>query len=984
MAPVKLAGRLVLAAMAALGWALPGAAPAAAANLFDPAVEWKTLVTPHFRVNYAAENEAVARLAAGYAEEAHQILSPWLEEVPENRTEMTIVDHEDMVQGYSFPLPNNQIWLYLTSPASDQLMSRYDSWLRDLVIHEYTHLLHMEKTAGLAKLVNQVVGRSYFPNLFLPIFLIEGLAVHTETRWSSGGRGRDTAYQMYLRMAALADELAGIDQASGYFTIDHPGGEIPYIYGMAFYRHLATHYGADAPAKLAKLHASNPYVGVWGLDDELVSMTGKTAVQLWADMRAELKADARAQREAAMKRGPITPVRVHTTGGMHHRHPRFFPDGELAWAEWTGHGYANLVVKHVAKPDVKADAKPRRIITKSPFGSWDLSRDGRWLYHSRSWDDNRFTGFEDAFRWDVKAKKIERLSNRERLDMPAVSPDGRWVVAVKNGGGQTNLVRMRADGSKPTMLTELKDRTQLSSPAWHPRRDAIAVSAWRDGGRDLYLVHPERGTMTPLWRDRHVDQDPAWTPDGRHLVFASDRDGVYNLYAYELARKRLFRMTNVVGGLIEPAVSPDGKTVACAVYGVKGWDVGTLPWDPRTWVQVPLPAGDADMAQPGPKVDPAAFPAQTYDPLPSLRPKTWAPFGFMDERGPVWGFQTLGQDVLMRHYVFGAFGLGLASGRPFYSLGYSNEVLYPSFYAYAMDTPLISAPTVAGVPQWVVQRARYQGLSMTLPGLPSIFLQTQSATGDNFSLAFSAQNVQDENDVAALNLPERVRPRTGQTNTLSATYKYADNYKFAYSISPEGGTLATLGYEKALPAIGSNYDFDRVWVDLRRYAALPWPHHALAGRLSGGTNVGREAGDFFLGGAESSTLFNTIDLRTASSVGTRFMPLRGYGFAAQSGASALALSTEYRFPLYGVQRGLGIYPIFVRNVHGAVFAEAGQAWDGWFDWRRSLADVGFELRAQAHVQQAPTEIRAGVGQGLVATGRGPQWPAVFLEIGTFF
>lgn len=973
---MKLARRVALAALAALGWALP----AGAANLFDPSVEWKTIVTPHFRVNYAAENEAVARLAAGYAEEAHQILSPWLETVPENRTEMTIVDHEDMVQGYSFPLPNNQIWLYLTGPASDQLMSRYDSWLRDLVIHEYTHLLHLEKTDGLPTLVNQVVGRSYYPNMFLPIFLIEGLAVHTETRWSTGGRGRDTAYQTYLRVAALEDQLAGIDQASGYFTIDHPGGEIPYIYGMAFYRHLATHYGEDAPAKLAKAHAGNPYVGVWGLDDELQALTGKTAVQLWADMRAELKSDARAQRAAAIARGPLTPVALVTEGGMHHRHPRYLPDGELVWAEWTGHGYANLVGSH---PNKKT-ARPRRIITKSPFGSWDVSRDGRWLYHSRNWDDNRFTGFEDAFRWDLKHRKIERLSTRERLDMPAVSPDGRWVVAVKNGGGQTNLVKMRADGTRSAPLTRLTDRSQLSSPAWHPRRELIAVSAWRDGGRDLYLVHPERGTLTPLWRDRHVDQDPAWTPDGRHLVFASDREGVYNLYAYELATRKLFRMTNVVGGLIEPAVSPDGQRVACASYGVKGWDVATLPWDPASWRQVPTPMDEPGMAQPPPAVSPAGFPAQTYDPLPSLRPKTWAPFGFMDERGPVWGFQTLGQDVLMRHYVFGAFGLGLASGRPFYSLGYSNEVLYPSFYAYAMDTPLISAPTLDGVPHWVVQRARYQGLSMTLPGLPSIFLQTQSATGDNLSLAFNAQNVQNETDVAEHNLPERVRPRTGQTNTLSATYKYSDNYKFAYSISPEGGTLATLGYEKALPAIGSQHDFDRVWVDLRRYTGLPWEHHALAMRVSGGTNVGREAGDFYLGGAESSTLFSTIDLRTASSVGTRFMPLRGYGFAAQSGASALAMSTEWRFPLHNVQRGLGIYPIFVRNLHGALFLEAGQAWDGWFDWRRSLADVGLEVRAQAHFQQAPTEIRAGVGQGLVATGRGPQWPMVFLELGTYF
>ena len=93
---------------------------------------------------------------------------------------------------------------------------------------------------------------------------------------------------------------------------------------------------------------------------------------------------------------------------------------------------------------------------------------------------------------------------------------------------------------------------------------------------------------------------------------------------------------------------------------------------------------------------------------------------------------------------------------------------------------------------------------------------------------------------------------------------------------------------------------------------------------------------------------------------------------------------EWRFPLLDVQRGYDTFPFFLRSLHGAVFTEAGQAWDGAFDWRRSLLDVGLELRAQAHVQQAPTELRAGIGQGLVAASRAPQWPVVFAEVGTYF
>ena len=199
---VKLTRRLSLALAL---WAAALAAPAGAASIFDPAIDWRTIVTPHFRVNYPAEYEAMARLAAGYAEEAHQTLSPWLDSVPEQRTELTLLDSEDTVNGFGFPLPNNQIFIYLTSPPADELMGKYDSWLRDLLMHEYTHVLHMEKTAGYPALLKRIVGRSYFPNMIVPIFMLEGLAVHTETKHSTGGRGRDTAYKTYLRMAALED-----------------------------------------------------------------------------------------------------------------------------------------------------------------------------------------------------------------------------------------------------------------------------------------------------------------------------------------------------------------------------------------------------------------------------------------------------------------------------------------------------------------------------------------------------------------------------------------------------------------------------------------------------------------------------------------------------------------------------------------------------------------------------------------------------------
>jgi outer membrane protein assembly factor BamA len=158
----------------------------------------------------------------------------------------------------------------------------------------------------------------------------------------------------------------------------------------------------------------------------------------------------------------------------------------------------------------------------------------------------------------------------------------------------------------------------------------------------------------------------------------------------------------------------------------------------------------------------------------------------------------------------------------------------------------------------------------------------------------------------------------------------------------------------------------------------------LAVRASGGAAIGEQAGNFFLGGFDSATLLTNVDLRTASSVGQRQLPMRGYPFGVSTGPKAAALSAEYRFPIASVQRGYSIYPIFVRNVHGAVFAEAGQAWKDGFDWGQNLYSVGAELRAQTHFMQAPSEVRLGIGQGLIRQGAGVQWPQLYADVGAYF
>jgi len=97
-----------------------------------------------------------------------------------------------------------------------------------------------------------------------------------------------------------------------------------------------------------------------------------------------------------------------------------------------------------------------------------------------------------------------------------------------------------------------------SQPAISPDGSRIAFSANHEGNSDIYVVDAQGGEPVVLVDHPSADTDPAWFPDGS-VAFASDRNGGLGIW-----RVPQFGggATLLVPGAGEPAISPDGSTVA--------------------------------------------------------------------------------------------------------------------------------------------------------------------------------------------------------------------------------------------------------------------------------------------------------------------------------------------------------------------------------------------------------------------------------------
>lgn len=896
------------------------------AHAGDPALRWYTIETPHFRIHYHSGLESIAQRTADLAEGIHERLVPHLGYRPREITHIALTDDTDSANGSATALPYNQVRLFVSAPDDMSPLGDYDSWLLELLTHEYTHILHVDNMTGIPVLLNDLLGKTYSPNQAQPRWILEGLAVATESAKTSGGRLRSTQFDMYLRADVLAGNLARLDQISNP-SRRWPSGNLWYLYGGKFIEWISDVYGPDTYAAVATDYGTNPIA--WGINRSIRRVTGRTYEQLYEGWRAHLHEKYSRQMAQVLRRGLREGKRL-TRHGRVVEYPRFAPpecagsnQRALVYVRDDGHERPGVYRLELSsgEDEIVARSSGRVATFDAECGIvFDGVAPSRRRYY-----------FSDLFRQPPGTRSPNglldaplRLTTGLRAREPDVSRDGRRIVYVTNDKGTSTLriatltpeYEIRAE----RRLVPSAEFEQAYTPRFSPDGNWVAYSAWTAGGyRDIRIVDLKTGRFRQLMRDRALDQQPSWSRDGSLLYFVSDRTGIANVYAYELASGALWQVTNVRTGAYMPDEAPDGRSLVYVGYTSQGFDLYELAIDRQRW----LLAEPAEVLRPAepPSARARNWAVDTYNPLSTFRPAAYeielGPTAFGD--GVVLRAQAA--DMLNLHGLSLNLSVDFEFAEPQAALSYVYRRLPFDLQISAFHT---AAP----------RRYRYgDELKDTvehMDGATTGISYSTLGTFDyqNVGLSYTAYKFSSRQDLQSNVDPFSsvpIEPHRGFMGIVHLGYSYSNAEAYHYSVSAERGMSLVLGLDHGSETTASDHTLTSASGRITAYIPTPVRHHVLALSVGGGAAIGSypRQGLFYSGGFLSQDL---VDAFQSGVLQSAFV-LRGYKPGQFAGRQYNLLNAEYRFPIWYADRGISTLPAFLRTLSGALFADYGGAFD---------------------------------------------------------
>lgn len=864
--------------------------------------DWKILRTSHFDIYYYDHLDEIAEIGASYAEEAYNKLKVEFNNVVTRRIPLIFYNtHIHFQQTNTTPgfIPEGVGGFFeflkgrVVIPFNGSL-----SQFKHVITHELVHVFMVNK-------VYRVYSDHRIPAETLPpLWFVEGIAEFYSTEW-------DTRAEMILRDAIINNYFTGLNDLFRIY-----GTFLMYKAGQSFLEFVAERYGRHKIAAMIE--------------------------NIWMFSRFEK-------------------VIEYTLDNK-------LDEIDREWSLYLKRRYYPLVENNT----LLSEAKPSITDEGFSFSPVYYKADGKeFIYFIGNLDGYSSLYRIEVIKWDEEYSKPELIIRGEKTNTFEafhllqnsldISQDGIIAFVAKSGASDVINFYSIKDG-KIISVFKTDEIVSISAPKFSNRGDRVVFQATDlKGFSDIYIFDIDQLKIRRLTNDYYNDKEPVFDKNDENIIFSSDRtagenEKTENIFSINIDNGLIKYITNLSSNSYSPFFSQDDKSL----YFISEVDGAQNIWELR----------NRNHTLERSIIKKTGFLTGTFS--PSFVNDSRIVFVGFENAGFRLYTAEIGKTITPNDSI--TYSFSLASGKwleeKYSAKAESKKVEYEKEYNIDYAQSQITTDPVYGT-----RGGAFLSLSDMLGDDNYFFLiyntaEVQSDFLKSFNIALSRVYLGDRTNygfgvfhfmgrrydmrerdeyffersfggVFLLNFPlskfDRIETSlsiansdkqviTGVIERKALLWNNSISYVFDNSLwSPSGpidGTRLRLLLAYTSDVKYSNVNYFSIIADYREYLRLSF-RSALAFRASLYYNEGKEARRYFMGGS---------------------WDLRGWPRWSIRGEKLWISSLEYRFPLIdAVMLKLPFIDISFFGIRGAIFFDAGGAWDNFYSQTLGSLGAGFRF-----------------------------------------
>jgi len=533
--------------------------------------DWQVLSTEHFDIYFYPQEREIAETAAQMAEESYAYLQAKFNFTTEKKTPFVVYSSPvffEQTNIYQGIIPENVAGF--TEFYKQRVVIPFNGSIADfahVIRHELVHVFTFQKIEYVCK----VHGRKNMASP--PLWFTEGIAEY----WSSGW---DNEADMYMRDMAISGRIIPVEEL---YSIS--GTFVMYKVGQSLCRFLGETYGDD---KLADLFDN------WWKGEEFDTIVKETYDKKLSEIGKEWEYSLKKEYYPHIQQQELPDRKAEklTRDGLNLKPTVFLRDTKQGRMEFIAFKTYRMGYSNIAEISLAGEKAGFRSIIKGgrseQFESlhfnetgMDANSDGLLAFVSKNQENDALYIYDTRRRKVIDKIKDESLA---AILSPSWAPDCKRIVfEAIDRSGRSDLYLYKLSNHTITRLTNdiYADRT----PAFSNTDNIIAFSSDRagkgmEGARNLYIYHFDSGNITQLTTGSHIDESPIWSLAGDRIIFSSDRNGAMNIYSIDgvtNGHRSISQLTDFVTGAFDPTLAQYDSMLIFTAFQDMSYHIYKMP-----------------------------------------------------------------------------------------------------------------------------------------------------------------------------------------------------------------------------------------------------------------------------------------------------------------------------------------------------------------------------------------------------------------------